>query len=97
MAENSKIEWTDDTLNPIRTIRISADGTVLIGWHCEHVSEGCRNCYAETINLRLGTKLEFKPANLAHITRDSKLVGDVTVFLDEETSSATRSSTSVSP
>jgi protein gp37 len=33
MGENSKIEWTDHTWNP------------WIG--CTHVSEGCRNCYAE--------------------------------------------------
>lgn len=35
MAENSAIEWTDHTFNP------------WIG--CTHVSEGCRNCYAETL------------------------------------------------
>lgn len=33
MGKNSKIEWTDHTWNP------------WIG--CTHVSEGCRNCYAE--------------------------------------------------
>lgn len=33
MAENSKIEWTDATWNPLRG--------------CTRVSEGCRNCYAE--------------------------------------------------
>lgn len=84
MSENTKIEWSDDTLNPIRAMRTEADGTIRTGWHCEHVSEGCRNCYAESINRRLGTGLEFKPANLAHITRDGKLVGDVTVYLDDE-------------
>ncbi len=35
MGENSKIEWTHHTFNP------------WIG--CTHVSEGCRNCYAETL------------------------------------------------
>lgn len=36
MSENSKIEWTDHTFNP------------WIG--CSKVSEGCRNCYAETLD-----------------------------------------------
>lgn len=34
MSANSKIEWTDATWNPVRG--------------CTKVSEGCRNCYAET-------------------------------------------------
>ena len=36
MAENSAIEWTDHTFNP------------WIG--CQHVSDGCHNCYAERDN-----------------------------------------------
>jgi protein gp37 len=36
MGENSKIEWTDHTLNP------------WIG--CQHVSPGCDHCYAEAQN-----------------------------------------------
>ncbi|WP_346320942.1 phage Gp37/Gp68 family protein [Chitinophaga sp. YIM B06452] len=36
--QNSKIEWTDHTFNP---------------WHgCMKVSEGCKNCYAETLDNR---------------------------------------------
>lgn len=38
MAENSKIEWTDATWNPIGG--------------CSRVSEGCRNCYAEVMAAR---------------------------------------------
>ena len=34
MSENSKIEWTDATWNPVRG--------------CSKVSPGCMNCYAET-------------------------------------------------
>ncbi len=38
MSENSAIEWTDHTFNP---------------WEgCAKVSEGCKNCYAETRNER---------------------------------------------
>ena len=35
MGEKSKIQWTDHTFNP------------WIG--CEKVSDGCKNCYAETL------------------------------------------------
>jgi protein gp37 len=42
MADRLLIEWTDATWNPIRARR-REDGKV--GWHCEHVSEGCRDCY----------------------------------------------------
>jgi protein gp37 len=38
MGQNSKIEWTDTTWNPIRG--------------CSRVSDGCRNCYAESIAAR---------------------------------------------
>lgn len=38
MADNTSIEWTDATWNPIRG--------------CSRVSEGCRNCYAEGVAKR---------------------------------------------
>jgi protein gp37 len=34
MSDNSKIEWTDATWNPVRG--------------CTNVSTGCTHCYAET-------------------------------------------------
>ena len=68
MGESSKIEWTDASWTPIRArlVKIQNDGSgkERIGWHCEHVSEGCRNCYAERLNLRLGTGEPFKPGVL---------------------------------
>ncbi|MBU6167100.1 MAG: DUF5131 family protein [Alphaproteobacteria bacterium] len=71
MADNTKIEWADATWNPLRAV--TADGKK--GWHCEHVSEGCRNCYAETFNeRRLGTGLPYKPGHR----------GDVQHILDEK-------------
>ncbi len=70
MGAVTAIEWTDATWNPIRA-RNRKNGKV--GWHCVHVSEGCRNCYAEKINLRLGTGLPFKPGHEK----------DVEIFLDE--------------
>lgn len=38
MAENSKIEWTHHTFNPWRG--------------CTKISDGCKNCYAETLSKR---------------------------------------------
>jgi protein gp37 len=40
MSDNSAIEWTNATWNPVTG--------------CSKVSEGCRNCYAEAISLRFG-------------------------------------------
>jgi protein gp37 len=72
MAERSAIEWTDATWTPIRARLLSEPARV--GWHCEHVSEGCRHCYAEGMNKRLGTGLDFKPGHRR----------DIEMFLDEK-------------
>lgn len=40
MAQNSKIEWTDHTIN--------------LWWGCVAVHEGCNNCYAEALAKRCG-------------------------------------------
>src|SRR5436189_230065 len=40
MAQNSSIEWTDDTFNP--------------WWGCSKVSPACLHCYAETWAKRVG-------------------------------------------
>ena len=71
MADRTAIEWTDASWNPILA-RNKATGKV--GWHCEHVSEGCRNCYAERLNKPRGTGLDFKPGHR----------GDLELFLDEK-------------
>ena len=53
----TKIEWTHRpgyagaTWNPIRA-RDPQTGQQ--GWHCEHVHDGCRNCYAERLNRKSG-------------------------------------------
>ena len=60
MADNTSIEWTDATWNPIRA-RNRETGKV--GWFCTHASAGCVNCYAEGINHRLGTGVAFKAQN----------------------------------
>jgi protein gp37 len=56
----SKIQWTDDTANPIKR---ADDG----GNYCEMVSPGCARCYASTLNAA-GTRfggngLKFGGAN----------------------------------
>jgi protein gp37 len=88
MAESSTIEWTDATWTPIRARYFPHEGEKgypeRIGWHCEHISPGCKHCYAESINLRLGTGFAFKPAHLKHkMPGDQAARGDVDVFLDE--------------
>lgn len=43
MAKDSKIEWTDHTVN--------------LWWGCTKVHEGCDNCYAETLSHRWGNDI----------------------------------------
>ena len=61
------IQWTDETLNPFRARYTEIGVTeepVYTGWHCERVSPGCENCYAETFNFkRLGTGLQYTRPN----------------------------------
>ena len=76
----TSIEWCRNadgsagkSWNPIRARNLS---TGAIGWHCEHVHEGCRNCYAERHNeKRFGTGLPYKPGHR----------GDIEIYLDEKT------------
>lgn len=63
MGDKSKIEWTDATWNPIR-----ARAGDKVGWHCTHVSEGCRLCYAERMNEWRGTGFAYKPGHEKDIT-----------------------------
>ena len=61
--KNSKIGWTEDTLNPI------------VG--CTKVSEGCANCYAEAMNKRFHwvkdwNKPEFFPKRLEQLNPKQK-------------------------
>lgn len=71
MADNSKIEWTDASWNPIRARNLK---TGKVGWHCEHATTGCEHCYSEGFNKRLGTGLPFKPGHRK----------DIEIFLDEQ-------------
>jgi protein gp37 len=71
MADNSAIEWTDATWNPIRARNLK---TGRVGWHCEHATTGCEFCYSEGLNKWVGTGLAFKPGHRK----------DIELFLDEE-------------
>jgi protein gp37 len=52
MAQQTSIEWTDVTWNPVHG--------------CSKVSPGCAHCYAETLSLRYGhTTKPWTPANAA--------------------------------
>lgn len=71
----TSIQWTDETWNPIRARNLE---TGRVGWHCERISEGCRNCYAEQKNLgffQLGTGYKY----------NKRMPDEIEVFLDEET------------
>ena len=69
MSDRTSIEWTDATLNPIRARNVK---TGKIGWHCQKISPGCQNCYAESMNRRLGTRLSYVPAGGAGLFLDEK-------------------------
>jgi protein gp37 len=79
----TSIEWCRNpdgskgkSWNPIRARNIK---TGRVGHYCEHVTEACRFCYAERLNLNArnlpfgGTGLPFKPGHL----------NDVEIYLDE--------------
>lgn len=68
---DTKIEWTKGkdgskgkTWNPIRARRKS-DGKV--GWYCQKVSPGCKNCYAERFNGWTGTHVPYAIDKLPEI------------------------------
>lgn len=61
MADGTKIEWCDASLNPIMA-RNRKTGAV--GHYCEHASDGCRHCYSETFNQRgIGAGVLFRRQN----------------------------------
>jgi protein gp37 len=70
MAEKSTIEWTNASWSPIRARNLK---TGKIGWHCEYLTTGCEFCYAEGMNKRFGTGLQFKPGHRK----------DIEIFLDD--------------
>lgn len=85
MADGTKIEWAR---HPV-TGRGASWNSLLartesgkVGYHCEHASPGCVNCYAEAFNQRRlpsrGTGLSFHPGyrNIVSIFLDEKTLMD---------------------
>lgn len=61
---NSKIEWTDDTWNFI--------------YGCTHVSEGCRNCYAEKVTHRFsGEGMKFEGLTVLGANGSPRFTGKI--------------------
>ncbi len=73
MSDNSKIKWCDASWNPIRARNFE---TGKVGWHCERISPGCKNCYACGMNKRLGTGLDYS----APVTSEVKIFLDLTAM-----------------
>lgn len=71
MGKETGIAWTGSTWTPIRA-RNKETGKV--GWHCTKPSPGCKNCYAESLNMRLGTGLRFVPDANVEIFLDRKML-----------------------
>jgi protein gp37 len=68
MADRSTIEWTDATWNPLAAFdRVTGRR----GWFCVKVSEGCRNCYAESFNKFRGNGYEYTAQNRSSISRSA--------------------------
>ena len=68
MGDRTSIEWTatiqpDGSVTPGSSwtpIRARNRETGLVGWFCIHASDGCTNCYAEAINRRLGSGVDYR-------------------------------------
>lgn len=58
------IEWTDGTWNPLAAFDRETGER---GWFCTKVSPGCKHCYAEALNKRLGTGHDYAVPNLEEI------------------------------
>src|SRR5215472_7422794 len=76
MAENTKIQWTEATWNPIRARDLGPVGTGPgVGWHCEIIKPGCENCYAQSLNRFRGTHRPYLRAERSKVH----------IYLHEET------------
>lgn len=65
MSDKSSIEWTDATWNPIRGTKGRH--------HCVRISEGCKNCYAATMNHRFKGPDYVKGADTPRLDEDALL------------------------
>ncbi|MCK9209219.1 MAG: phage Gp37/Gp68 family protein [Ignavibacteriaceae bacterium] len=70
MAADTNIEYLTKSWNPIQTIIKGESGQ---GYHCTHVDEGCRNCWAEGMNNRVGNRLPFDTKVFEYEIKNSEL------------------------
>lgn len=75
MGDRSRIEWTEATWNPVRARNRETGGN---GHFCVHVSEGCRNCYAERMQPRFRNPIRYAAQDRAkvEIVLDDKMLTD---------------------
>lgn len=59
---DTSIEWTDKSWNPL-----AAYFNDKRGWMCSKPSTGCKFCYSERLNLRLGNNLLYTAENAAKV------------------------------
>jgi len=71
MGETTGIQWTGSTWTPIRA-RHRVTGKV--GWHCTKPSAGCKFCYSESLNKRLGTGEGYTPNAPVDVFLDEKML-----------------------
>lgn len=62
--QKTNIGWTDYSANPLRY----RDESGRVVWACVKTSEGCANCYAETLALRWKRGREFTTQNMRTLT-----------------------------
>lgn len=65
MSDKSSIEWTDATWNPIRGTKGRH--------HCVRISEGCKHCYAATMNHRFKGPDYVKGADTPRLDEEALL------------------------
>lgn len=65
MSDKSSIEWTDATWNPVRGTKGRH--------HCVRISEGCKHCYAATMNHRFNGPDYVKGADTPRLDEEALL------------------------
>lgn len=64
MADGSKISWTNATWNPFRARNLETGG---LGHFCVHESPGCKNCYAERMQVRFKNPVRYAAQDAAKV------------------------------
>lgn len=72
MPTKTKIEWCDYISNPLKALlghapNITGAMRRRMGHACVKISEGCAHCWASSMNVRLGTGLEYTAPNMANV------------------------------